>query len=659
MLIVTGNVNLVGVRFIGNRSYDTNTPFAEFGSVVRLTGTVNPPFILSFGSRVDGLTFFWPNQVETGGAPITYPPLFSAPLAVDIDIIENTFVNAFDVMLLGGTSLTDVAGRMRVMRNRGFVLRRFIEIKQAPDVIHVAQNAISIGYFATAVVGPTFALRDYAADNAEFIRCDSAGAAAPSVDGLTVQDNFCFGIRFGVRIVSGRIGVSRILGNQFDGVATGFSLEGTANMFSTHIVSNEFYGIRYGDLAEADTVISLASTASAGEFVFVGNGIYNSNGHGIVVGSAVDRLQITGNTIENWGSTTGADVERFGISVDCVGSEGLIASNKLFVDKTIATSATGISIANCGHIGVYGNQIYGPVTGFKMSGGTVAYGTNGIANVTASLSITGGTLTNSFFGPTIINATGAAPQTIQSTASGPIQISYKSLPAAGAANNSIDWAFNFTNGAGTEKALATVRVNLDDHTNASEDISYQFYGTAGGAAIAEWMRLGPRPYFPLATTTASAANAFLNSGSSPANELMRSTSALRYKRDVEPMETNYADAVLKLKPIWYRSNAAGDLADPRKRDWSYFGLGAEDVAAIEPRFVFWGYHEDDFKERVEITPAGAPIVHRELKLDAEGNPPPLKPDGVMYDRLTVALIDIARRQDARLAQLEAEIAELR
>ena len=42
---------------------------------------------------------------------------------------------------------------------------------------------------------------------------------------------------------------------------------------------------------------------------------------------------------------------------------------------------------------------------------------------------------------------------------------------------------------------------------------------------------GGNVYFPGIGTTASAANAVVNNGSSPANELLRSTSSLKYKTD--------------------------------------------------------------------------------------------------------------------------------
>ena len=132
-------------------------------------------------------------------------------------------------------------------------------------------------------------------------------------------------------------------------------------------------------------------------------------------------------------------------------------------------------------------------------------------------------------------------------------------------------------------------------------------------------------YYPSVGTTASAANAFLNSASVPANQLLRSTSSLRYKTDIENLDPARADAVLQMRPVWYRS-----LADADRKDWSWYGLIAEEVAAIEPRLVHY-----------------AP--------DADGN---LIPDGVQYDRLAVLLLDVIKRQRAKLTELQEAVARL-
>jgi hypothetical protein len=119
--------------------------------------------------------------------------------------------------------------------------------------------------------------------------------------------------------------------------------------------------------------------------------------------------------------------------------------------------------------------------------------------------------------------------------------------------------------------------------------------------------------FPRVGTTASAANAFLDSGSSPVNNLLRSTSSLRYKTAVREIPQARIDAIAALRPIEYSS--LGEHDDPATR---FVGYAAEDVAAIDPALVC---------------------------NDADG-----RPDGVMYDRVLLLKMAAVER---RMTELEA------
>lgn len=144
----------------------------------------------------------------------------------------------------------------------------------------------------------------------------------------------------------------------------------------------------------------------------------------------------------------------------------------------------------------------------------------------------------------------------------------------------------------------------------------------------ETLRLGSggEIYAPRVGTTASAANAVLNSGSTPANQLLRSTSSIRYKTDVRDLPASYKDAVLQLRPVVYKSNAP---ADDQSLDW--IGLIAEEVATVLPRMVNY----------TTLT-AGGPLVA----------------DGVQYERLSVLLLAIVQGQAAEMSSLKSRVAAL-
>ena len=123
--------------------------------------------------------------------------------------------------------------------------------------------------------------------------------------------------------------------------------------------------------------------------------------------------------------------------------------------------------------------------------------------------------------------------------------------------------------------------------------------------------------------------------------------------------------VTNARPVWYRSKAPAD-----REDWGFYGLIAEEMAEVDPRLVTFGY-QDHHYELVEVPDVrgephatllgidGNPLViriettrtERRLKPDAEK-----VPDGVAYDRLTVMLLDVVRRQGERIAALEERLA---
>jgi hypothetical protein len=168
--------------------------------------------------------------------------------------------------------------------------------------------------------------------------------------------------------------------------------------------------------------------------------------------------------------------------------------------------------------------------------------------------------------------------------------------------------------------------------------------------------------FPNVTTTASSANVFVDSADS--NRLYRSTSSSVYKKNVESLDTIAADKIFDLRPVWYRSKCQND-----RKDWSWYGLIAEEVAQIDPRFVHYGYQEDayelvDVKQVVTLQEGDLrrengketeEIVtkRKQLKKDAK-----LVPNGIAYERLTVPLIDIAKRQKNQIVLQQELINDL-
>ena len=151
--------------------------------------------------------------------------------------------------------------------------------------------------------------------------------------------------------------------------------------------------------------------------------------------------------------------------------------------------------------------------------------------------------------------------------------------------------------------------------------------------------------FTYAATTAAAANVNIASHGA----LTRSTSSLQYKTNVEALSDEHADNVIfNAKPIWYRSSCEADNCE-----WSWYGLGAEDVAEIDPRLVHWRTTETQQVERKESFEEDGE-TKTEVFQDAIEVPlsEPVA-EGVQYDRFVPHLINVIQRLTKRIEVLES------
>ena len=141
-------------------------------------------------------------------------------------------------------------------------------------------------------------------------------------------------------------------------------------------------------------------------------------------------------------------------------------------------------------------------------------------------------------------------------------------------------------------------------------------------------------------------------------DLYRYSSSARYKTDIEDLWDAEADKVLDLRPVWFRSTGGLD-----RSDWSWEGFIAEEVAAINPRWINYGpvwetnvvtdeltgetreeFVNNDDGERVPV-------------LDEDGNEV-LRPEGVQYGQIVPALVNLIRRQKTQITELVARVEAL-
>lgn len=144
-------------------------------------------------------------------------------------------------------------------------------------------------------------------------------------------------------------------------------------------------------------------------------------------------------------------------------------------------------------------------------------------------------------------------------------------------------------------------------------------------------------------TTANAANGYLDSGDS--NNLLRSTSSVRYKTNIIYFDATKSGKIIdNLKPILYTSLASAD--DPLIQ---HYGLLAEDVAKIVPEIVNWvSVNQIAQNSRV---PDGYSNLDEYFTANAVNGK---VPDSVQYDRLVPLLVAEIKSLRARVAVLEAK-----
>ena len=271
-----------------------------------------------------------------------------------------------------------------------------------------------------------------------------------------------------------------------------------------------------------------------------------------------------------------------------------------------------------------------------------------IYGINAALQIEGTTYDTSSLSLTCNNTnSGIAPYLLFGSSSGSSTGSNTALGNGGIIG---EIAFCPANGTGMNSAAVRIQGLADGTISGVSDIPgrlvIQTVPDGSGSAVERFrIHSGGKLTVPgvYAGTTTGGAAVYVESD----GDLLRFTSSLKYKTDIETIEDARADAILNCRPVWYRSKCENDIKTEgaEKSDWGWYGFIAEEVAEIEPRLVSWATkdaveQENGFVESVERDPA-----------DYEA-------EGVRYDNFVPLLVNLVKRQQAAIETLEAKVAAL-
>jgi hypothetical protein len=196
--------------------------------------------------------------------------------------------------------------------------------------------------------------------------------------------------------------------------------------------------------------------------------------------------------------------------------------------------------------------------------------------------------------------------------------------------NSNIWTGNFI-GTNTTNSSFGLQVLAGSSGN---DTSFR---CVNGAQTTEYFKIRGDGYiFSTPTynnTFASSANVYVNTDGS----FGRATSSIRFKTDIEDLKIDTTSILSQMRPIWYRS-----LSENDKKDWSWYGFIAEELAEIEPRLVHWAYPSEDY------------IFNKETNKTILKEGAKLRPDGVQYERITVFLVAELQKMRKELDTLKSK-----
>jgi|BEDMetMinimDraft_2_1075160.scaffolds.fasta_scaffold00285_7 hypothetical protein len=153
LLAGAAQITLDNVALIGDGGVDFGYPYGTQGSQIWITATSAAPFLIGASVLIEGLCFYWPEQVDQPGAPIAYPPLFLGMTGIsavaDVVFRNNQVTNAYIFFQVPAAT---TVGDVHFLENRICALSVCFDIPNAADIVFIHGNFFSWGVFQGEVL---------------------------------------------------------------------------------------------------------------------------------------------------------------------------------------------------------------------------------------------------------------------------------------------------------------------------------------------------------------------------------------------------------------------------------------------------------------------------------------------------------------------------
>ena len=286
---------LANTAIVGDGQFPGATPSAQ-ASVLLISNTATAAFALGQRATMQGMVVQYPAQDDISVTPPVFPPLFEGSLIADVTLSDNIFFNPY-ILLKVDAGTGSALGRVAVRNNRAYcVFSCLYFLGGAADILNIdSMNFFTVG----EVSDPTGYFNAYTSVNGEWMHVDIGAAPYTLIDGLLIAGAFVHGYNYGIRILSGTIDVSTLIGTRWE-VSTILSVEG-AGQWSGNSILGGYAFQNPPDPMSAPSVISFNSSGTSNDLYISGFAFNSAYGNWINWSNAAGPLTVTNVKFGPWG----------------------------------------------------------------------------------------------------------------------------------------------------------------------------------------------------------------------------------------------------------------------------------------------------------------------------------------------------------------------